>query len=60
MPRSTGTSGTEQLGLFEQEQANIALRPEQGQRLASLIEALLLEIAVALASEEAGDDQDHR
>ena len=33
--------------------------PSQKEQLATLVEALLLEIAAALASGEVGDDQDH-
>jgi hypothetical protein len=32
---------------------------QQKEQLATLVEALLLEIAMALASGEIGDDQDH-
>ena len=34
-------------------------RPSQKEQLATLVEALLLEIAAALAAGEIGDDQDH-
>ena len=33
--------------------------PSQKEQLATLVEALLLEIAAALASGEVGDDKDH-
>ena len=33
--------------------------PSQKEQLATLVEALLLEIAAALAAGEVGDDQDH-
>ena len=60
MPRSIEALGNPQPSLFEQGQPDITLGPAQSQQLASLIEALLLEIAVALATREAGDEQDHR
>lgn len=60
MPRSLEVLGNPQPGLFEQGQPNITLAPAQSQQLASLIEALLLEIAAALATREVGDDEDHR
>jgi hypothetical protein len=50
---------TRQLGLFDREKPSVALTPPHEMRLAMLVEALLLEIAAALALEGAGDDQDH-
>jgi hypothetical protein len=44
--------------LFEQEPRALPA-PLQKEQLATLVEALLLEIAVALAAREVGDDQDH-
>ena len=58
MPRRTETRESMQLGLFEQGQPE--LLPTRRQELAALIEALMSEIASALATGEAGDDQDHR
>jgi hypothetical protein len=49
-----------QPGLFEQGQPGVELSPTSWQDLAALIEALMIEIAAALATGEAGDDQDHR
>ena len=49
----------QQLRLFEQAPPDIALTPAQRQQLATLIEALLSEIATAVASGETGDDQNH-
>ena len=46
--------------LFENDAPHVMPTPAQKTRLTTLVEALLLEIAVALAAEEAGDDQDHR
>jgi hypothetical protein len=48
-----------QPGLFEQGEPDIVLAPTMRQQVAILIEALLLEIAEALASQEASNDQDH-
>ena len=45
--------------LFEQDEPRILLALSQKERLATLVEALLLEIAAALASGEVGDDEDH-
>ena len=45
--------------LFDQEEPRTlpCLLPKE--QLATLVQALLLEIAVALAAREVGDDQDH-
>ena len=48
-----------QADLFEQDEPRILLALSQKDRLATLVEALLLEIAAALASGEVGDDEDH-
>ena len=48
-----------QPGLFDQEEPRVALAPAENARLTTLVEALLLEIAAALATGEAGDEQDH-
>ena len=45
--------------LFEQGEPRALLSSIQKEQLATLLEALLLEIAVALAAREVGDDQDH-
>jgi hypothetical protein len=60
MPRRTETRESMQLGLFEQGQPGVELSPTRREQLAALIEALMIEIAAALATGEAGDDQDHR
>ena len=52
-------SGSTQPDLFEQNRPRILLVPSNQERLAALVEALLLEIAAALASEKVADDQDH-
>ena len=48
-----------QLDLFEQDEPRALPSPLQKEQLAALVEALLLEIAVALAAREIGDDEDH-
>ena len=49
-----------QPGLFDQEKPKIVmLSPMQTPQLAKLMEALLVEIAAALASGEAGNEQDN-
>ena len=45
--------------LFEQEKPRALPSPLQKEQLAALVKALLLEIAVALAAREVGDDQNH-
>lgn len=46
--------------LFDQDAPRVELTPAQRGELTAMVTALLLEIAVALATGEAGDDQDHR
>jgi hypothetical protein len=60
MPRSVKARESLQPGLFEQGQPDVVLSPTRTQQLATMIEALLLEIAAALAIREVGDDQDYR
>jgi hypothetical protein len=45
--------------LFEQDEPRVLPALSQKEQLATLVEALLLEIAAALASGEVGDDEDH-
>jgi hypothetical protein len=52
-------SASSQPDLFEQEEQRVLPSPLQKEQLAILVEALLLEIAVALANGKIGDDQDH-
>jgi len=52
-------SGSMQPNLFEQNRPGVLLVPSTQERLAALVEALLLEIAAALASGKVTDDQDH-
>lgn len=49
-----------QPGLFDQDEPSIALTPAQRAHLATLVATLLIEIAVALATGEGGDEQDQR
>ena len=60
MPRNSKTLESKQLGLFEQIQPEIVVTAVQQPQLTMLVEALLLEIAAALANGGLGDDQDHR
>jgi len=60
MPRKTEMPESIQLGLFDQGQPGVELSPTSRRQLAALIEALMIEIAAALATREVGDDQDHR
>jgi len=46
--------------LFEEGQPDVELSPTRRRQLVPLIEALMVEIAVALATGEVGNDQDHR
>jgi hypothetical protein len=45
--------------LFENDESHVVPPPALKIRLATLVEAMLLEIAAALATGEVGDDQDH-
>ena len=60
MPRKTETRENLQLGLLEQGKPDVELAPTTRPQLAALIEALMIEIAAALATQEVGDEQDHR
>jgi hypothetical protein len=60
MPRRSETRERVRLGLFEQGPPHVELPPTNNQQLAALVETLMIEIAAALATEEVGDDQDHR
>jgi hypothetical protein len=52
-------SASIQPDLFEQEEPRALPSLLEKEQLATLLAALLLEIAVALAAREVGDDQDH-
>jgi len=49
-----------QQGLFALDEPSIALAQVKTAQLVMLVETLLIEIAVALAAREEGDEQDHR
>ena len=48
------------LGLFDLEEPIVVLAQVKTAQLVVLVEALLIEIAVALAAGEESDEQDHR
>jgi len=52
-------SASIQPDLFEQDEPRVLPTLSQKEQLATLVQALLLEIAAALASGEVGDDEDH-
>ena len=58
--KSTNRENPQQLRLFDQDQPCAALLPAQKAQLSAQVEALFIEIAGALATGEAGDEQDHR
>jgi hypothetical protein len=60
VPRRTKTRESMQVGLFEQGRPDVELSLPRSQQLAALIEALMIEIAAALAIGEVADDQDRR
>jgi hypothetical protein len=49
----------DQPSLFDEEEPRVVLAPAQLAELGTLVEALLLEIAAALANAKIADDQDH-
>ena len=59
MTRRVANIENPQPGLFDQDAPSVALTPAQRARLATLVATLMLQIAVALATGEAGDEQDH-
>jgi len=52
-------AASRQRDLFDMDDYQTSPIPVQREQLAALVEALLREIAVALAAGEVGDDQDH-
>ncbi len=52
-------SASRQADLFDVDEPQATLAPAHKVQLATLVEALLIEIAAALVSGEIGDDQDH-
>jgi hypothetical protein len=55
----TRNSENLQPSLFEPETPRVELQPSHKADLLAVVEALLCEIAAALANGESGDDQDH-
>jgi hypothetical protein len=60
MKRNSRNPEKLQPGLFDRDEPDVVLLPTQKARLSTLVEALFIEIAAALATGEAGDEQDHR
>jgi hypothetical protein len=60
MKRKSTNPENPQLRLFDQDQPRAALLPTQKAQLSAQVEALFIEITEALATGEAGDEQDHR
>jgi hypothetical protein len=60
MKRNSRNSEKLQPGLFDRDEPDVVLLPSQKAQLSTLVEALFIEIAAALATGEAGDEQDHR
>jgi hypothetical protein len=60
MPQRSETRESNQLGLFEQARPDVELSPTRRRQLVPLIEALMVEIAAALATAEVDNEQDHR
>jgi hypothetical protein len=52
-------AASRQPDLFDVDEHQAAARPAQREQLATLVEALLREVAAALVTGEVGDDQDH-
>ena len=52
-------AASRQPDLFDMDEHQTAPTPAQREQLAALVEALLREIASALATGEVGDDQNH-
>ncbi len=52
-------AASRQPDLFDVDEHQTTPIPAQREQLAALVEALLREIAAALAAREVGDDQDH-
>lgn len=60
MKRNSRNPEALQPGLFDRNGPQLALLPAQQAQLSTLVEALFIEIAAALASGEVSDEQDHR
>jgi hypothetical protein len=60
MKRKTANLEFPEQGLFDLDEPSVVLAQVQTAQLATLVGALLIEIAAALAAGEEGDEQDHR
>ena len=60
MKRKTASLEFPEQGLFDLDEPSVVLAQVRTAQLVMLMETLLIEIAVALAAEEEGDEQDHR
>ena len=60
MKRKTANLEFPEQALFDLDEPSVVLAQVQTARLATLVGALLIEIAAALAAGEEGDEQDHR
>jgi hypothetical protein len=60
MKRKTANLEFSEQGLFDLDEPGVVLAQVQTAQLATLVGALLIEIAAALAAGEEGDEQDHR
>jgi hypothetical protein len=60
MKRKTANLECPEQGLLDLDEPGVVLAQVQTAQLATLVGALLIEIAAALAAGEEGDEQDHR
>ena len=60
MKRKTANLEFPEHGLLDLDEPGVVLAQVQTAQLATLVGALLIEIAAALAAGEEGDEQDHR
>ena len=60
MKRKTANLEFPEQGLFDLDEPSVVLAQVQTTQLVMLVETLLIDIAVALAAGEEGDEQDHR
>jgi hypothetical protein len=60
MKRKTANLEFPEQGLLDLDEPGVVLAQVQTAQLATLVGALLIEIAAALAAGEEGDEQDHR
>jgi hypothetical protein len=59
MKRKAANLEIRQQGLFDLDEPSVVLAQVQTAQLVMLLETLLIDIAVALAAGEEGDEQDH-